>query len=226
LAHELRQPLTAIRSSASAAMNWLNKSVPDIDEARVATGSVIDITDRADAIISSVRELFRREAGHRQLVEIGKIVRESLVLMDAELRANQVSVQARYAQGLPSVRADRLQLQQVVLNLIKNAIDAMSATSVTNRRLEIKVSPASHAMVSLRIDDNGRGIPPEQQDQIFRSFFTTKKAGMGLGLAICRSIIADHGGTLRILKTGAGGTSFEISLPVASNGRPHANVIV
>jgi signal transduction histidine kinase len=127
-----------------------------------------------------------------------------------------VSVTTEYQENLPQINADRIQLQQVILNLIKNAIDAMDATTPGKRRLRLLTSYNGNSVVSLYIQDSGPGISARDQDGVFAPFFTTKSTGMGLGLSICRTIVEDHGGTLRVAKTDSHGTSFEIALPIRS----------
>lgn len=217
MAHELRQPLAAIGSNASAALNWLKRNPPEIGEAQAAAREIVHAVRRAADVISSVRELFRRQADHRSLIYINNTVRHALGLMRADLRANQVSVEASFGDGIPPVHADRQQLQQVILNLVKNALDAMASLPPETRRLRVVTMVGPRDRVLLIVEDSGDGISSEQRDRIFDPFFTTKPSGMGLGLSICRSIVADHGGTLRLLKTGAEGSSFELEMPAAAN---------
>jgi signal transduction histidine kinase len=219
MAHELKQPLAAMRSFGSAARNWLKKTPPNVEEANTAVTSVIDTVDRADHVISSMRELFKKTSNRHTMVQLNDVVRQLLILVQRDLLANGISLTTEYEPNLPQVQADPTQLQQVLLNLVKNAIDAMDGVPRGERRLRLVTSFDSKSTVSLYIQDSGPGIAAENQDRIFDPFFTTKRTGTGLGLSICRTIVEDHGGNLRLAKTASHGTSFEIAFPLSDE--PH-----
>jgi C4-dicarboxylate-specific signal transduction histidine kinase len=218
MAHELRQPLTGIGSSAYAGLNWLRKSPPDLDKVQACLESIGASKRRAADIITSVRELFKRRADHRAMVHVDDVARQVLNLVQQDLRFNDVSVSAEFCADLPAVHADRTQLQQVILNLIRNSIDAMEVTPRRARRLGLVTSVDGHSSVVLSVRDSGPGIAAEHADRVFDPFFTTKPAGLGLGLPICQTIIEEHGGQLRLPKVDSGGCVFEIVLPIAGSG--------
>jgi len=214
MAHELRQPLTAIAAMSNAASNWLKRSPPDLDEVRTCIASISNSSNRAEEIISGVRELFKKRGDHRTMIRIGDVARQALSLVEHDLLLNEVYLVADFQNDLPEVHADRTLIQQVILNLIRNAIDAMNSTPLRARRLRLATSLNGHSSILLSVQDTGPGITAEQPEYIFEPFFTTKPTGMGLGLAIFRTIAQDHGGSLRLAKTGLDGSVFEMTLPI------------
>jgi C4-dicarboxylate-specific signal transduction histidine kinase len=216
MAHEIRQPLTGIASRGAAAMNWLKRTPPDLEKVSACVKSMVDSSHRADEIIASIRGLFKKTGSQRAALHLNDLTQQVLSVAQPDLHAHEVSVTTEYQEILPQISADRIQLQQVILNLIKNAIDAMDATTPGERRLRLLTGYNGNSVVSLYIQDSGPGISATGQDSIFAPFFTTKPTGMGLGLSICRTIVEDHGGTLRVAKTDSRGTSFEMTLPIRS----------
>ena len=216
MAHELRQPLTAIRSFSGAASLWLSKDPHNVEEARDCIESIDQSVGRADDIISSIRELFKHRADHRTTVHIGDVARQALDLMRQDLQSSAISVVTDFQDNIPKVHADRTQMQQVILNLVKNAIDAMGSIPDDARQIRVATRLDGPSSVVLSIQDSGSGIAAEHADRVFDSFFTTKSSGMGLGLPICQTIVEDHGGQLRLVKTDSEGSVFEIALPIAS----------
>jgi signal transduction histidine kinase len=215
MAHELKQPLTGMRSFGAAALNWLQRTPPDIEEARTAVTSVIDTVDRAEHVVSSMRNLFKKTSNLHTLVQLNDVVRQLLSLVQRDLQASGISLTTEYEPNLPQVQVEPTQLQQVLLNLVKNAVDAMDGVPRGERRLRLVTGfDRSKSVVSLYIQDSGPGIAAENQDRIFVPFFTTKPSGMGMGLSICRTIIETLGGNLRLAKTNHRGSSFEIELPI------------
>ena len=214
MAHELRQPLTAIATMSNAASNWLKRSPPDLDEVRTCLASISNSSNRAEEIISGVRELFKKRGDHRTMIRIGDVARQALSLVEHDLLLNEVYLATDFQNDLPEVHADRTLIQQVILNLVRNAIDAMNSTPPRARRLRLATSLNGHSSILLSVQDTGPGITTEQPEYIFEPFFTTKPTGMGLGLAICRTIVQDHGGSLRLAKTGLDGCVFEMTLPI------------
>jgi signal transduction histidine kinase len=216
MAHEIRQPLNAISLDAEAAQMLLVRVSPDLEEARACLTSVIQCTGRIEQIIASVRGLFRKRLEQRTLLDVGEIAREVLLLVQHDIQKNGISVIADYQDSVAQVRADRMQLQQVVLNLVNNAIDAVSSALPGARRLRVVTKLNGQSSVLLSVEDSGPGISAENCERVFDPFFTTKSSGMGLGLAICQSIIEEHDGVLRLASTDSRGSVFEVVLPVAS----------
>jgi signal transduction histidine kinase len=219
MAHELRQPLTGIATRGAAGVNWLKRTPPDLNKARECFQSMIEASHRADEIIAAIRGLFKKTPVQRMAVQINDVVREVLVLVQDDFRAEAVIATAEYQENLPQIHASHTQIQQVILNLIKNAVEAMRSVPPDQRRLRLMTGFDGETGVSVYIQDSGPGIAPENQDRIFDAFFTTKPGGTGLGLSICRSMIEDHGGELRLSKTNSGGTSFELMLPLGFASR-------
>ncbi len=212
--HELRQPLAAMRTYGSAALRWLERTPPDVEEGRTAITSMIDTVDRTENIISSMRGLFKKTSNVHTIIQLNDVVRQLLGSVRRDLQANGISVTTEFDQNLPQVQAERMLLQQVILNLVKNAIDAMEAVPPSERNLRLVTGFDGKSLVSLYIQDSGPGITAENKDYIFDPFYTTKSTGMGMGLSICRTIIEDHGGNLRLVRTSSHGSSFEIALPM------------
>jgi signal transduction histidine kinase len=216
MAHEIRQPLGGIMNLSGTALILLKREPPNVTEAIECLDSIVDSTKVAEDVIASVRQLFHRTDQQRSAIKISDIAEQILTLLEHDLKTNKIEVSSEYQDDLPQVRADRMQLQQVVLNIVRNAIEAM-ATSNNERRLRL-LTGFNGSTVSLYVQDSGPGISAENHERIFDAFFTTKRVGMGLGLPICRAIIENHGGELRLGRTGPDGTSFEIVLPVDSTG--------
>jgi len=215
MAHEIRQPLAGIAVRGAAALNLLKRMPPDLDQVTSAVASIVASSHRAGEIISSIRGLFKRTDSERAIVHLNDLTRQALRLAQHDLRVHEVSVTAEYRENLPQIHGDRTQLQQVILNLIKNGIDAMNSNPPRTKRLRLVTSFDGDSVVSLSIQDTGPGIGATDRDHIFDPFFTTKSDGMGLGLPICRTIVQNHGGSLRLTSTDSGGSSFEVALPIA-----------
>ncbi|MGB9273168.1 MAG: MASE4 domain-containing protein [Pseudolabrys sp.] len=216
IAHEIAQPLAAIATRGSTILNWLKRTPPNLGEVRTSAIAVVEASRRADEIVSSVRALFRKTDHRRNLIHLDDVAREVLGLLQHDLESNQVVVATEYRVNLPPVRADHVQLQQIVLNLVKNAIEAMSSVPTDSRHVRVVTKLNGNSTVLLSVQDSGHGITAEDQDRVFDPFFTTKPTGMGLGLAICRTVAQDHGGDLRLVETSSHGSIFEIELPIAS----------
>jgi len=198
----------------AAAMNWLRKTPPELDEACASITAAVDSSERIEKIIASIRALFRKREDRRSLIRMGDVAREVLLLVQQDIQANRISVATDHPDGLPAVYADRIQLQQVILNVVRNAIEAMgSARPSEERRLRVTTKLNGASDVLLSIEDSGPGIGAGDRERIFDPFFSTKPAGMGLGLAICQTIVEEHGGQLRLAKTDSSGSIFEITLP-------------
>ena len=213
IAHEINQPLSAIVANASAGLRWLERTTPDVDETRTVLQEIVDEGHRAGEIIKGIRAMFRADDKSRVSVDLNELLREVLVLTQDERRNWQIEVHTELDENLPSVTGDRVQLQHVLFNLMTNAIDAMESVTDRNRILRVKSNPNGSAGVLITVEDSGIGIAPENINRIFSAFFTTKSHGMGLGLAICRSIVESHGGRLSASPNYPHGATFQIVLP-------------
>jgi signal transduction histidine kinase len=218
IAHEVSQPLAAMAANASAGLAWLLNKAPDLDQVRAALESVVSDAHRAADLIGSVRAMFKRDGQEKTPVNLNDVIRNVLGLVRGELRAEGIVVQTGLSTSLPLVRGDSGQLQQVILNLIRNAADAMNSVSDRPRVLTVKTAIHDPDGVLVSVEDSGRGIDPKDIDRIFDSFFTTKSQGMGMGLSICRSIIEAHGGRLWASSRINNGSVFSIQLPAVRGG--------
>jgi C4-dicarboxylate-specific signal transduction histidine kinase len=213
MAHELRQPLTAIATRGAAGLNWLKRTPPELNKVSECLNSMVDAGHRAEEVIAGIRGLFKDTPTQRTKVQINDVVREVLDLVQDDLRAEAITATADYQENLPEIDAAHAQLQQVILNLVRNAIEAMRSTSLDKKRLRLATGMHEKSGVSVYIQDSGPGIASQDRERIFEPFFTTKSSGMGLGLSICKAIVEDHGGDLRLSKTDPRGTSFELVFP-------------
>jgi len=211
LAHEIRQPIGAAATNAKTCLRWLGRDYPDVQEASQAAARMVKDVTRAGEIISSISLLFKKNALQRELVDVNELIGEMNVLLHSEANRYSISIRTELAQDLPKIMADRVQLQQVLMNLMLNGIDAMKETS-GGRELTIK-SEAERGQLLISVSDTGAGLPPEQAEQIFRAFFTTKDNGTGMGLPISRSIIESHGGRLWATSGSGQGATFQFTLP-------------
>jgi signal transduction histidine kinase len=218
LAHEVNQPLTAIVTGSNAGLRWLARTTPDLDEVRAVLERIARDGHRASQVIASVRAMFKKGVQKRTAIDINDLVREVLALVYGDLQSRSISVHTELARQLPPVLADHVQLQQVVLNLITNAADAMQ--SVRDRARLLRVKSATHEPdgILIVVADAGTGIDWENSERIFDPFFTTKSNGMGLGLSICRSIVEAHGGRLWASPGTPHGSVFHVALPSGNPG--------
>jgi C4-dicarboxylate-specific signal transduction histidine kinase len=193
-------------------LRWLAGDAPNLEEARAAAVQIVKDGTRAAEIISRIRLLFKKGTPQRELLDVNELVREMLVLLHSEVARYSISVRTELAADLPQVMADRVQLQQVLMNLIGNSIDAMKDVNGT-RELAIKSRRAENGQLMVSVSDTGVGLPPLQAGQIFDAFFTTKVHGTGMGLSISRSIVESHRGRLCAADNSPCGASFELFLP-------------
>jgi len=212
LAHEVNQPIAAAVTNANTCLRWLAADTPNLEEARAAASRIVKDGRRAGEIISRIRLLFKKGAAERELVDMNEVIQEMIVLLRSEAMRYNVSVRTELAADLPQVMGDRVQLQQVVMNLMINGIDAMKDVDGT-RELIINSQPGESEELLVSVSDTGVGLPPECADQIFNAFFTTKPHGTGMGLRISRSIIESHGGRLWAADNSSHGASFYFALP-------------
>jgi len=218
LAHEVNQPIAAAVTSANSCLHWLAGDVPNLDKARAAAERIAKDGTRAAEIISRIRLLFQKGSPQLELVDVNEITEEMIVLLRGEATRHWISLRTELAADLPPVLGDRVQLQQVMMNLMINGIDAMKAVDGT-RELAIKSQRAENEQVLVSVSDTGVGLPPQRADQIFNAFFTTKPHGTGMGLRICRSILESHGGRLWATDNSPRGANFYITLPAKSEAR-------
>ena len=213
IAHEIKQPLGAMSLNCDAALECLKATPLDLEELRSCLTDVKNDSSRANEIVVGVRALFKTTVRQRTMVEINRLAREVLRMVEHDLHVHGVSVSTEFQEDIPQVRADPIQLQQVILNLVKNAIDAIAIGPTTIKAIRLITTYDGKSVVSLYVQDTGPGITTENETQIFDPFFTTKTSGMGLGLSISRGIIEDHGGEFRLTETSSKGCIFEITLP-------------
>jgi len=216
IAHEIRQPLAAIATNARAGSRWLAKLDGGVTEAQAALDRINTEVNRANEVIAGIRAMFGKDASDMRVVDVVPLVAEVLALTQGEFDAHQVVLRNNVKDGLPAVRASPVQLQQVILNLIMNAVEAMGAVVGRERRLTVTSSLDQEGKVTISIADTGSGIGEANLQRIFEPFFTTKSKGMGLGLAISRSIIEAHGGRMWVSSGEAEGSVFYVVLPSAA----------
>jgi PAS domain S-box-containing protein len=215
LAHEVTQPIATARNNARAALNFLDKQPPDLGDVREALACVVGDADRAGAIIDRIRDHIKKVPPRRHRFDLNEAINEVIGLARSAIIRNGVSVQTRLTEGLAPVQGDRVQLQQVVLNLILNAVDAMSTVEAEPRDLLISTEQTQTGGVLVSVRDSGPGIDPTRLEQVFEAFYTTKSSGVGMGLSICRSIIDAHGGRLWAEANEPRGAVFQFTLPRA-----------
>ncbi len=214
IAHEVNQPITAAVINAEAALRWLGAQPPDLEEVRKALGSIVEDGTRAGNIVGGIRALIKKMPPRQACLDINEAIREVIALTRGEAAKTGVSVQTDLADGLPIIYGDRVQLQQVILNLIINAIEAMSGVAETPRALLISTAQAEPGGVLVAVRDSGPGLDPANLEHLFNAFYTTKSGGMGMGLAICRSIIEAHEGQLWACANEPRGAVFQFTLPL------------
>jgi C4-dicarboxylate-specific signal transduction histidine kinase len=220
IAHELRQPLAAITMNGSAALRWLNRESPNLDEARDAVSRIVREAQRADEVIRGLRALLGQSGARREPLDLNAAINEVLELVRTESRRNEVSIRTVLDAGLPAAFGDRVQFQQVVLNLILNGIEAMVAVAERPRILVIRTERSESEGAAVIVEDSGPGLDAATVERLFDPFFTTKPNGLGLGLSICRSIVEAHGGRLSASTRASGGTAFRFTVPIAPQGEP------
>jgi PAS domain S-box-containing protein len=213
IAHEIKQPLAAIVANANAGLRWLTKTPPSLDEACATFKDIAAAGHRMNEVIESIRTMFSRTHQSEFALDMNELIRETIALVRGDLEAASVDVELEMASQLPLISGHRGQLQQVILNLVTNAAEAMR--TVTGRTLRVASKQSNSNGVEITVKDSGTGIQQNDIDRIFDAFFTTKANGMGMGLAICRSIIEAHGGTLSVSSVVPHGAAFRITLPRA-----------
>jgi PAS domain S-box-containing protein len=215
VAHEVNQPIAAAVTNAKTCLRWLTRDKPDVEEARAAAMRIVNDGTRAAEIIKRIRLLFKKGTSERELVDVTEVIREMIVLLRDEAVRNSILVQTQFEEETPRVMADRVQVQQVLMNLMLNAVDAMKDADGA-REINIKSQRTENDHVLVCVSDTGLGLPQQQADQLFHAFFTTKPHGTGLGLSISRSIVESHGGRLWAANNSPRGASFSFTLPTGA----------
>jgi PAS domain S-box-containing protein len=214
IAHEINQPLAALIANAEACMSWLGRNPPNLAAARRSVEWIVDDANRAGEVIRRVRALARKTDTDKARLDINELAREAMALVQRELSKNEVSLRMELAPHLPSIYGDRVQLQQVIINLVMNGIEAMQSVTERPRQLAIRSGRDDLNRVFVTVSDSGTGIAEADAERIFTPFFTTKSGGMGMGLAICRSIVEAHEGRLSTFPNEEGGATFQFVLPL------------
>jgi C4-dicarboxylate-specific signal transduction histidine kinase len=216
LAHEVNQPIAAAVTDANTCVRWLTRDQPDLEEARAAASRTIKDATRAAEIISRVRQLFKKGAAQRELVDMNEVIRGMIGLLRNEAARSSVAMRTELSEDLPQILGDRVQLQQVLMNLMINGIEAMKDFTGM-RELSIKSGRAEDEQLMVSVSDSGVGLPHQQAEQIFNAFFTTKIHGTGMGLRISRTIVESHGGRLWASDNSPRGASFCFTLPIKTD---------
>jgi C4-dicarboxylate-specific signal transduction histidine kinase len=214
IAHEVMQPISAAVTNAQAALHWLDAQSPDLEEARQALGRVVKEGQRASAVVGRIRSLIKKAPPRKDDLEMNDAILEVLALTRDEVGKNGVSVRTQLAEGLPLIQADRVQLQQVILNLIINAVEAMNGVSEASRELLIGTAKDGSGGVLVAVQDSGPGLNREGYEHLFDAFYTTKPGGIGMGLSICRSIVEAHGGQIWASPAAGPGATVQFTLPI------------
>ena len=218
IAHEVNQPLAAVVSNAEACLRWLDRETPDLAAARRSAEWVIDDGNRASDVVRRVRALANKSEIAKVPLSINDVVREGVALVQRELSSHRVSLRTDLEGAVPRILGDRVQLQQVIINLVMNGIEAMQPVTDRPRELVIRSRRDETGQALVSVTDCGVGISAENADRLFNAFFTTKSSGLGMGLSICRSIVEAHGGRLSGCGNEGVGATFQFFLPVHQEG--------
>ena len=213
IAHEINQPLAGVVNNANAGLRWLNNRPPNIDEVGAALRRIVNDGERGSGIIESIRAMLKKDDRKRVKLDLNELIREVMRLTRGQFQAHGVSHRSELAENLPTVSADRVQLQQVILNLLMNAAEATASNSNQERLVCVRTEKHDSDWVCISVEDSGTGIKPEDEKRIFEAFFTTKTDGMGMGLSICRSIVQSHGGRITAARAMPRGSVFQVILP-------------
>lgn len=218
IAHEINQPLAAVVNNANAGLRWLDRQPPNTDEVRAALTRIVNDGERGGNIIESIRAMLKKGVRERTELNLNELIRDVTRLTQGQFQRHGVSIRSELADDLPSVLADRIQLQQVILNLFMNAAEAMASVSDRERLVCVRSEKHDGGGALIAVEDSGPGVEPEDAKRIFEAFFTTKPEGMGMGLSICRSIVESHGGRITVAKAFPQGTVFQVTLPATQRG--------
>jgi C4-dicarboxylate-specific signal transduction histidine kinase len=213
VAHEVNQPLTGIVSNGGACLRWLAGDTPNLEEAREAVRDIVRDGKRAGEVIARIRALTKRAAPPKEKLDLNEVVREVLALVGDQAKKNNVMIRTQFADDVWPVLGDRVQLQQVLLNLVMNGMEAMTSVGQRDRQLVIATGNIDVDQVQVTVEDSGAGLDPNKMIRIFEPFYTTKSGGMGMGLSISRSILQNHGGRIWATANEGPGTSFHFTVP-------------
>jgi PAS domain S-box-containing protein len=217
MAHELRQPLTSVTLNVEASLRWLAAATPRMQDIRDALADAVAASRRADEMIRRNRDLFRHHSVSKETLDVNEVVREVATLAGARLQRSRVGLRTALAENLPDVEADRIQLQQVLLNLIGNAVDAMQEIPPRDRWIEVSSCGTADGHIRVSVADNGEGLGGVDPGRLFKLSYTTKATGTGIGLSLCRSIVEVHGGRIWAEEKNGGGASFHFTIPVETS---------
>jgi C4-dicarboxylate-specific signal transduction histidine kinase len=217
IAHEINQPLASMVTNADAGLRWLRRESPNVDEARRALKRIVNDGHRAGKVIEGIRTMFKKSAQERVSVNMNQLIDESLRRCQGDVQLGHISVQAELDKQLPLVTGSPVQLQQVISNLVANAINAMTAVTDRKRVLQIRSALQDSGGILVSVEDSGTGLDPKYKGRIFEPFFTTRSDGMGMGLMFCQSVIEAHGGRLWMTDNEPHGAIFHFSLPGADD---------
>jgi C4-dicarboxylate-specific signal transduction histidine kinase len=217
IAHEINQPLSAVVTYGHSCLEWLSANPPNLDEARQAADRIIQDGTRAGAVLGQIRAHFKKEPLAKDWLDLNEIIRELTIFLRDEATGRQIEIRTELTPDLPKVKGDRVQLQQVLLNLMMNGVDAMSETSGRPRELRISSRMGRRAEILILVEDSGIGLSAEGVTEIFRPFFTTKQQGIGMGLSISRSIVESHAGRLWAAPRAGGGAILQFTLPTGED---------
>ena len=225
MAHELNQPLAAVVTNGNACLRWLARDEPNLEEATKAVTRMIRDANRAADVIAHTRALLRRSSGEKARLDVGEVIRDALTFVEPEALRHRVAIRKMIAEDLPAVWGDRVQLQQVILNLVVNGIEAMTDVPESDRGRELQIRAERHELdgypgLVIAVEDSGVGVAPDRLDRLFEPFYTTKPAGLGMGLSISRSLVQAHGGKLSATRNAGHGTTFQLILPAGSPPDP------
>ena len=216
IAHEVNQPLTAVLINGNACLHWLDAEPPDLNEARKNIANIVRDANRASGIVVQVRDLTKGLPPENDWLRVNELILATTLLIDREIQRNQISMQTQLSDDEPLIQGDRVQLQQVLLNLLLNAIEALSSVSVGSRHLVIASAKKDSKSVLVSVYDSGKGFPSNDLDRLFDPFYSTKSDGMGMGLTISRSIVESHGGRIWATPNSPCGAVFQFTLPIDS----------
>ncbi|HWW59022.1 MAG TPA: ATP-binding protein [Sphingopyxis sp.] len=216
IAHEVNQPLAAILTNAETSLRWLSRDEPNIGKVTQLTGRIATSARRASDIVQRIRGMASKNQPERAPLDLNEVVQEAVMFLRHEIESHSIRIRSSFAEGMPLAIGDRIQLQQVIVNLLMNSVQAVEQRGEGEREISLDMRAADYGALVFTLRDTGPGIPPEDIDRIFQGFFTTKESGMGIGLAICQSIIAEHGGSIAASNHPDGGAQFRFIIPASA----------
>jgi signal transduction histidine kinase len=217
IAHEINQPLSSVVADSESALNWLGRDPPLVPQARASIAAALEASQRAAKVLDRIRSLIVRGQREVRPVDINDIIRNVMLLWSTELARRDITCVRHYGPDLPEVLGDRIQLQQLVLNLISNAVEAIEGVERSDRVITVTTSRNALDRAQIVVEDTGQGLSASDTSRLFEPFYTTKEHGMGMGLSICRTIVEAHGGSIRAVPGSRGGARFEVELPAVGD---------